>query len=65
MTNRQDLLKVTIARLPVSRRCCRSSAGRICRAVVVARDLRLALLYTVVMGHVGIHPENVGLVGSH
>ena len=32
--DRQDLLKVTIARLPVSRRCCRSSAGRICRDVV-------------------------------
>ena len=32
--DRQDLLKVTIARLPVSRICCRSSAGRICRAVV-------------------------------
>ena len=26
------------------------------------RDLRLALLYKVVMGHVGIQPEHVGLV---
>ena len=28
------------------------------------RDLRLALLYKVVMGHVGIQPENVGLVAA-
>ena len=28
------------------------------------RDLRLALLYKVVMGHVGIQPENVGLVAT-
>jgi len=27
-------------------------------------DLRLALLYKVVMGHVGIQPENVGLVAA-
>ena len=28
------------------------------------RDLRLALLYKVVMGHVGIQPDNVGLVAA-
>jgi len=28
------------------------------------RDLRLALLYKVVMGHVGIQPEDVGLVAA-
>jgi len=28
------------------------------------RDLRLALLYKVVMGHVGIQPEHVGLVAA-
>jgi len=28
------------------------------------RDLRLALLYKVVMGHVGILPEHVGLVAA-
>ena len=28
------------------------------------RDLRLALLYTVVMGQFGIHSENVGLVAT-
>ena len=27
-------------------------------------DLRLALLYKVVMGHVGIQPEHVGLVAA-
>ena len=27
-------------------------------------DLRLALLYKVVMGHVGVQPENVGLVAA-
>ena len=56
------MLKETIARLPVSRRCCMSSAGRICRAIVGI--LRLALLYKVVMGHVGIQPEHVGLVAA-
>ena len=28
------------------------------------RDLRLALLYKVVMGHVGIQPEHIGLVAA-
>ena len=28
------------------------------------KDLRLALLYKVVMGHVGIQPEHVGLVAA-
>ena len=28
------------------------------------RDLRLALLYNVVTGHVGIQPEHVGLVAA-
>jgi len=28
------------------------------------RDLRLALLYKVVIGHVGIQPEHVGLVAA-
>jgi len=28
------------------------------------RDLRLALLYKVVTGHVGIQPEHVGLVAT-
>ena len=28
------------------------------------RDLRLALVYKVVMGHVGIQPEHVGLVAA-
>jgi len=28
------------------------------------RDLRLALLYKVVMGHVGIQPKHVGLVAA-
>ena len=28
------------------------------------RDMRLALLYKVVMGHVGTKPENVGLVAA-
>ena len=28
------------------------------------RDLRLALLYKLVMGHVGIQPEHVGLVAA-
>ena len=28
------------------------------------RDLRLALLYKLVMGHVGIQPEYVGLVAA-
>jgi len=28
------------------------------------RDLRLAVLYKVVMGHVGIQPEHVGLVAA-
>ena len=56
------MLKETIARLPVSRRCCMSSAGRICRAIVGI--LRLALLYKVVMGQLGNQPEHVGLVAT-
>jgi len=49
---------MTIAWLPVSCRCCRSLAARICRAVVAIWD------YKVVMGHVGIQPEHVGLVAA-
>jgi len=42
-----------------------SSAGRIQDLQSRRRDLRLALLlYKVVMGHVGIQPEDFGLVAA-
>jgi len=62
--DRQDLLKVTIA-------CTTSSVTQMLQQLgwqdlqSRRRDLRLALLYKVVlMGHVGIKPEHVGLVAA-
>ena len=58
----QGLLKGITGQHPVCPRCCMILAGVTLKTV--SRDLRLALLYKIVTGHVAINPDQIGLVAA-